>query len=686
MDVSPDTSSEVSEDPLKSDESIESEPESGSLTEFSAEIPIESSQEPTVDTSESVVEPSNQQESEDNFEESSKDLSVYTPSADLKPDDENKGNETESTDSNSQDIQNQTDAESKEEEISIDFEHLDKKTLLAELKKLGEILPVTRISKALKEIKPVFDQQVNDERNAAFERYTADGGEKEGFEYHGDPIDEEFDKLHKELRDRLHQYFHDSEKAKENNLAKKNDVLERLRELVDGEETTASIESLKTLQNEWKEVGPVHPQHNKTLWANYNALITRFYDNRSIYFELKELDRRKNLGTKIDICERAEGLDKLENVNEAISQLNELHEEFRHVGPIPRDDQESIWQRFKAASDTIYAKRKKLVEELKEQLRLNQEKKEMVILKLKPFTEFDSDRINEWNKKTKEILALQKEWEAIGGVPRESSKMINKSFWSEFKKFFNNKSEFFKRLEEMRQGNLELKKELVTKAEELKESLDWDSAAQQFKDLQKEWKTIGPVPEKFKDSVYQEFKAACDHFFNRKREQLRESEKEYYDNLDAKNKILNEMEAFCEFEDFGLDQIYDKQEEFSRIGFVPKNAIRSTQDRYGEVIDKLVTKVEQTYPELAEDFKFRVNVKKMRSGPNAAQKLNRKENDLRKKIQDLSNDINTWRTNMEFFADSKGARSLKEEMEGKIVSAENELKALKKQLKLVRGR
>ncbi len=571
------------------------------------------------------------------------------------------------------------------EEIEIvDYEKLTKPQLFIELKKLSEVKNVPGLDRPLKEIKVVFDGYVRDERQQAFDRYIADGGDKEGFEYHGEAVDNQFDQLHKQLREKKHQYFVDVEKSKERNLERKNTLLEELRVLVDGEETNASLEALKKIQDEWKEIGPVHQQHNKTLWANYNALITRFYDNRSIYFELKELDRKKNLKSKLAICERAEELSKLENVKEAVKELNVLHDEFKHIGPIPKEDQEPVWQRFKAASDLIYSKRKELVEQLKFQLQENLAKKEVIIGKVLEYTEFDSDRINEWNKKTKEILEIQKEWEVIGAVPKEVSKETNKKFWSTFKVFFHNKSEFFKKLEGQRKENLAKKEELVVKAEALSESSDWEKTAEELKVLQRAWKEIGPVPEKFKDSVYEKFKAACDSFFNRKREQNKEAEKEYYDNMEAKEKVLKEMEALCELDDFGLDQVYDMQERYSSIGFVPKNAIRKMQDKYNETIDMLEKKVETAYPDLAEDFKFQVRLKKLKSGPNAGKKLNRKESDIKKKIQNLSNDITNWRTNMEFFSRSKGSQSLKGEMELKIKYAEDELETLRSQLKMIR--
>lgn len=223
-----------------------------------------------------------------------------------------------------------------------------------------------------------------------------------------DELNERFEANYQLYRDRRKKHYRELEQQKDENLKTKIEILDRLRDLVDGEETITSLNVIKELQKEWKSVGPVPGSQSKTLWANYNALLDRYYDQRSILFELKELDRKKNLEAKTELCVKAEELAESEDVPYAIKHLNDLHEEYKHIGPVPKEEQEPLWQRFKAASDAIYEKRKDFVKNLKEIQTENLEKKEQIIEKLKPFLDFDSDRIKEWNSKTKEILAIQK--------------------------------------------------------------------------------------------------------------------------------------------------------------------------------------------------------------------------------------------------------------------------------------
>ena len=404
-----------------------------------------------------------------------------------------------------------------EEESTLDYSNYSKKQMVQVLESMLKDDDFDQINKILKEIKPAFDDLYHSEKEEAYQKYLEEGGEKDGFEYKNDELDDRFNKAYGTLRHRRNEYFNSIESQREQNLEKKMEVLETLRKIVDAEETTASINELKKIQHAWKSIGPVAPQHLKSLWANYNALIDRYYDNRSIYFELKELDRKKNLDLKLELCEKAESLAEEENIKEAVKQLNELHEEFKYIGPVPQEDQENVWIRFKAASDQVYTRRKDYYDNLREQLKLNLVAKQALVDKVQSFAEFNTDRISEWNQKTKEILEIQKEWEVIGGLPKDKAKKINKAFWSSFKTFFNHKGNFFKQLEDLRKENLDKKRELLEKAESLKESEDFESTSEQLKELQKQWKDIGPVPEKYKDEVYKKFKEACDLFFNRRR-------------------------------------------------------------------------------------------------------------------------------------------------------------------------
>ncbi len=609
-----------------------------------------------------------------------------TEAKEVSEDDEIKNSEKEDSKSSDEDAKESGGEHDEQEELDllskVDLENASKNELFELLKKHSHLDHIRTLDHGLKEIKPHYDTLYEKEKEAALKTFVENGGAESDFEFKGDDTDHVFFELYDQLREKRHKYYAQFEKDKEDNLKRKNEILEELRELVDGEESTASINSLKALQSEWKKIGHVPGQHVKTLWANYNALIDRFYDHRSIYFELKELDRQKNLKGKLELCERAEALDKLDNIKDAVNQLNELHEEFKHIGPIPREDQEPVWQRFKAASDQIYIKRKDFYEELRKDQDTNMEAKKKLGDLVSEFTKFDSDRITEWNTKTKEVLELQKQWEKIGGLPREHAKEINKRFWGSFKEFFNNKNNFFKKLEGMREENLQKKQALLEQAESVKDSDDLEATANTLKKLQTEWKEIGPVPEKYRNELYKKFKAACDHFFEKKREKNQEKNAEFEVNLKKKESICDQLEQAVKSDTIKMDDIYDLLDQYAEIGFVPRQAIKTIHSRFDAITNQLIS-LEELTEEQRSDLKIHVQVNKFKGSPHGGQKMNRKESAIKRRMSAIEGDIATWKNNLEFFANSKTADKLKDDFSEKIASAEKELDMLRKQLEVL---
>ncbi len=591
----------------------------------------------------------------------------------------NTNSEQNETESEGVDI---SDEEDRKEKSHLDYSNYTKKQMVQVLESLLKEDDFSQVARILKEIKKPYDEITNSEQKKAYDKYIDDGGEKDGFEFRPDEFDQRYQKAYTKLRERKNLYFNSLEKQKDQNLKIKLEILEKLRELVDSEETGASIKSLKELQNHWKEVGVIPSSQIKSLWANYNALLDRFYDQRSIYFELKELDRKKNFDLKIELCEKAEQLSEEDNIREVIKQLNELHEEFKHIGPVPKENQEAVWERFKGASDKIYSKRKEFYEKLKDELNVNEVAKEGLVEKVTSYAEFNSDRISDWNLKTKEIIAIQKEWEAIGSLPKEKAKSINKQFWSSFKSFFSRKGLFFKKIEEARRGNLELKQELVKQAEALKDSIDFRKTSDELKRLQKEWKEIGPVPEKYRNEVFIQFKKACDYFFDRRRTNSGKIEKDYEENLKKKLFLCEELENMTKSEKIDIDRVKSVEAEWAEIGFVPKSSMRSIQKRFTDAIGEVTDKVDMPESE-KHKLRFSAQFNKMNYGPGAEKLIQKKEGALRRQISNLESDINLWNNNIDFFASSESADKLKEEFQIKIDKANAQLKSLKEQLKVI---
>jgi hypothetical protein len=571
-----------------------------------------------------------------------------------------------------------------DEHKHVDYSHYTKKELAELIKELSKENNFKKVDGIIREIKPLFDEFRDKEKSEALLRFTSDGGNAEDFEFKGDENDTVFDANLKLIRDRKGQYFKQQEDNKLENLRRKNEVIEKLRQLVDAQDHANQFEAFKELQKEWKTIGAVPGTQARTIWANYHALIDRFYDNQSIYFELKELDRKRNLEAKQELCVRAERLANVDIIKDAIRELNELHHEFKHIGPVPMDDKEQVWQRFKVASDAVYARRDTYLQKLQGELQTNLDEKSKLTDEVQAFISYQSDRIKDWNEKTKEILDIQKRWEVYGGLPRAKAKEINKKFWSAFKTFFNNKNNFFKKLDEERDHNLQLKNELVKRAHELKESHEWDKASNELKELQMKWKDIGPVPEKFREKVFKEFKEACDFFFEQKRGQQGKMENEQVENLKQKEAVCEEIENHVKNQTATLDVLDELQGKFNAIGFVPRKDISNIRHRFTEVVSKFIGSVQG----LSEDEKNRAlletELNDLRNDPMGDKKIHHKEQAIRKKISKVEGDIAIWKNNLEFFGRSRNADKYKEEFNEKIREASEHLKQLKDQLKMLR--
>ena len=467
-------------------------------------------------------------------------------------------------------------------------------------------------------------------------------------------------------------------------LKKKKEIIRVLRELVNGVENKDTFNNVKDLQNAWKDIGNLNNSKDKSLWTTYNALLDRFYDNRSIYFELKDLDRKKNLELKNAICEKAEKLVDNSNIMRAVSTLNELHAEFKHIGPVDRDKQEDIWNRLKNASDEVYKKKKDFISNIKESLNENLEKKSKLLDEINKIKNFKSDKFKEWNNKTKDVLSLKDKWNSIGGVPKSSTRNISKEFWNSFKEFFSNKSKFFKKIDDSFKANLDLKKALVDKVNELKSSDDWENTSKEIQSLQQEWKKIGKVPMKEKDSIFKEFKDACDFFYERMRVEDKDTIKMYEDNLEKKLSTCEAIEKLLDNKEFDQDEFFKLQVKFLEIGHVPKDKVETVKEKFKKTIDVVVEKSSNLMNKDDFDkFKFIIELNSLAKNPYSKNKIIKKKSDLIKKINAIQSEIKNLKNNIYYLKESVAAENLKKEYMEKINNSDKEIESLKLQLNLI---
>ena len=467
-------------------------------------------------------------------------------------------------------------------------------------------------------------------------------------------------------------------------LKKKSEIIKKLRELVNGVENKDTFNKIKELQSSWKEIGHVENSKDKSLWTTYSALLDRFYDNRSIYFELKDLDRKKNLELKNAICDKAEKLINNSNIMKSVSILNELHADFKHVGPVEKDKQEDIWNRLKNASDEIYKKKKDFIANIKVSLNENLDKKTKLLNEINKIKNFKSEKIKEWNNITKQVLSLKDKWNSIGGVPKTSSKNINKEFWNYFKEFFNNKSNFFKKIDESFKSNLKMKKDLIEKVNEIKLSEEWEKTSKEIQSIQQEWKKIGKVPIKQKDSIYKEFKESCDFFYERMRLEDKDTIKMHEDNLAKKQSTCDAIEKLLGNKDFDQDEFFKLQVKFLEIGHVPKDKVDTIKDRFKKTIDLVVEKSSDSMEKDDFDkFKFIIELNSLAKNPYSKNKIIKKKSDLIKKINSIQSEIKNLKNNIYYLKESVAAENLKKEYMEKINNSDKEIESLKLQLNLI---
>jgi len=474
-----------------------------------------------------------------------------------------------------------------------------------------------------------------------------------------------------------------SKKDISDKLKRKGDIVKNLRNLLNGVEDSKTFKKVKKLQNEWKEIGIVNSNKEKSIWTNYNALLDRFYNNRSIYFELKDLDSKKNLEIKSKLCEQAEKLTKSSDIRSTIYKLNKIHNEFKQTGPVPISEKVKIWERLKKASDQIYKNKKEFFTDIKKTLENNLSKKQNILEKIENYETSNFGKISDWSNETKKIILMKDEWEKIGAVPKKFSKTLTRNFWTIFKKFFSNKSKFFKKRDLLYSQNLKLKLELIQEVESIKDSDDWSKTTSKILAFQKEWKKIGKVPIKDKDKIYKKFKRPCDHFFERMRFQDKDLVKEYESNYNLKSDICKKIIELTKKNKFSTKKLLELQGDFNLIGSVSKVKVRMIQDLYNDSLSKINDKLSLMTKDEISTFNFNLDLNKILQSSHSKNKLNKKRLSLKNKISKIESEVKNLINNVDFLKSSVTANNLKKDYDKKILEANQEVNLLKSYLSLI---
>ena len=521
------------------------------------------------------------------------------------------------------------------------------------------------------------------EREAQQKAYLEAGGDPDKYVLVPDEAEDVFKAEMGVIKERRAKLFLQQEAEKQENLEKKLNIIERIKNMASSpEEANKNYNEFKELQQQWKDIKNVPADKANELWRNYQLYVEQYYDQLNLNREAREYDFKKNLGIKNHLCEAAEKLAEEPDVISAFHQLQELHQQFREVGPVAKELRDEVWTRFKAASTVINKRHQQHFDELRAKEEDNLVKKTALCEKVEDIVKDEHKGANEWEKLTKEIIDIQAEWKKIGFAPQKMNVKIFERFRAACDDFFSKKAAFFKEMKQRYNENIAKKQSLIEKAEALMESTDWKVTTDKMITLQKEWKTIGAVPKKVGDELWSKFLEACNKFFEARNAANAGTRNEERTNLDKKKAIISQLKELVEG---SVDDLQEKVkglvDEYAKIGHVPYKEKDKLYKQYHEVLDKLYDDLHVTTAKRRLD-NFKSNLKNVvKRGEDA---LDNERGRLMRRYEGLKQEINTYENNLGFLnASSKKGNSLIDEMNRKVQRLKDDMELIKQKIKTI---
>ncbi len=521
------------------------------------------------------------------------------------------------------------------------------------------------------------------ERDAEQKAYLENGGDPEAYQVSPDPVEDAFKAQMGVIKERRAKLFLEQEQEKQENLQKKTEIIEKIKAMATSpDEANKSYQSFKELQQQWKDIKAVPAEKANELWRNYQLYVEQFYDLLKLNNEAREYDFKKNLELKEKLCENAERLADEKDIISAFHQLQELHLEYREIGPVSKELREQIWARFKAASTVINKRHQQHFEEMRASEEENLEKKTALCEKVETIVAAENKGAADWEKRTKEIIDIQAEWKTIGFAPQKMNVKIFERFRTACDVFFSRKADFFKAMKEKYAQNAEKKKELVEKARQLSDSTDWKSTADKLIALQKEWKTIGMVPRKLGDKLWNDFITACNHFFEDRNAAHAGTRGEERENLSKKKAVIAKLkEMMGTTPDNAAETIKQLIEEYNAIGHVPFNEKDKIYAQFHDTLDKLYKELNiSVASQKLDDFKS--NLKNL--AKKGADVVDNERGKLMRRYEALKSEIQTYENNLGFLtAKSKKGNSLVDEMNRKVERLKDDMELVRQKIKAI---
>ena len=566
-----------------------------------------------------------------------------------------------------------------------DYASMEKHELIQRLKLILDVELDNDSKERAESIKIHFYKKHNANIEEFKRNFIKEGGEEKDFYPEKDDQELEIKALLQQYRDKKAEVHKSFEQQKETNLKQKLLIIEEIKQLVNGQESfEKTFHEFRALQRKWKDYGMVPSPSVKHLWENYHHAVEQFYDYSKINRELRDLDLRKNHEAKISLCENAEKLLEEKSAVKAFNDLQKLHEMWREVGPVDRTKREELWDRFKTISNTINKNQQTFYNGIREEQVYNLQKKTALCVKVEEVASTIVDSHQDWNEASKKVLEIQQEWRSIGFAPKKDNNSIYQRFREACDLFFNHKRDFYVEHKDKLNENLKLKVVLCEKAEEFQDSTDWKQTTNELIRIQKKWKSIGNVPRKVSNDIWNRFRKACDTFFDRKTEYFGSLDLKQTENLKLKEAVIETVNNFVPSEDNdeNLNVVKQFQKDWSEIGHVPFKNKEQIQNDFGKAINALYDKMNMDSSNL-EVQKFKLKIDSILEGRKAEDTLIYERNKLYNKIKQLESDVTLWENNMGFFSLSDKSSSILKEMQEKVNQGKKNLTLLKQKIKLI---
>ena len=532
-------------------------------------------------------------------------------------------------------------------------------------------------------LKTVFYKLHIAEREARLKEYIDGGGNPETYQVVPDQDEETFKAQMAVIREKRAKIMQQQEAEKQANLEKKLEIIEKIKAMATSpDEAGKSYNEFKELQQQWKDIKNVPADKANELWRNYQLYVEQFYDLLKLNSEAREYDFKKNLEMKTKLCEAAEKLADEEDVISAFHQLQELHQQYREIGPVAKELREEVWARFKAASTVINKRHQQHFEDLRAKEEENLARKTALCEKVEELGKAENKGAADWEKRSKEIIDIQNEWKTIGFAPQKMNVKIFERFRAACDDFFGRKAEYFKALKVTFSENIEKKKALVEKAQALADSTDWKATSDKLIALQKEWKTVGMVPKKLGDQLLQEFLGACNKFFEARNAAGAGQRNEEHANLEKKKGIIEQLKALAEnAAEATKEKVQALTEEYNKVGHVPYKEKDKLYEAYHEVLDRIYKELNiSTKRRRLNDFK--ANIKNVAKRGEEA--LDNERGRLARRFEQLKQEIQTYENNLGFLnASSKKGNSLIDEMNRKVQHLRDDLELVRQKIKAI---